>query len=78
MPTLLLWQGYRFLFYSKEDGEPPHVHVRRDRSQAKFWLDEVSLARNAGFRAHELVEIERKIKEYRDSFLDTWHEYFSE
>jgi hypothetical protein len=27
-----------FFFYSFDCNEPMHVHVRRDRQQAKFWL----------------------------------------
>jgi len=32
-------------------GEPPHVHVERENSVAKIWLDPVRLERNIGFRA---------------------------
>ena len=37
---------YRFYFYASEGNEPPHVHVRRDRATAKFWLNPVRLARS--------------------------------
>ena len=43
---------YRFHFFANERGEPRHVHVERDDSEAKFWLDPVELAANEGFRAH--------------------------
>ena len=26
MPTFLILEGYRFFFYSRENGEPPHIH----------------------------------------------------
>jgi hypothetical protein len=45
---------YWFFFYSFDCNEPMHVHVRRDRQQAKFWLAPVSLAWNHGFGAREL------------------------
>ena len=38
MPNLLQIGPYRIYFWSLENGEPPHVHVKRDRSKAKFWL----------------------------------------
>ncbi|MBP0018054.1 MAG: DUF4160 domain-containing protein [Cyanobacteria bacterium SBLK] len=38
--------SYRFYFYSHEPNEPPHIHIDRDCSSAKFWLDAVSLANN--------------------------------
>jgi hypothetical protein len=51
----------RFYFYNHEPNEPPHIHVDRDRLSAKFWLDPVSLARNIGFRAHELRDRSKPI-----------------
>jgi hypothetical protein len=41
--------------------EPPHVHVDRDNLSAKFWLNPVGLARNLGFNARELRQIERVV-----------------
>ena len=35
---------YWFFFYSFDCNEPMHVHVRRERQQAKFWLAPVTLA----------------------------------
>lgn len=49
MPTVLRWRGYQFLFYSLDDGEPPHIHVRKGRGQAKFWLSDCQLAKTEGF-----------------------------
>lgn len=54
MPTLLLWKGHRFLLYSKEIGEPPHIHVLKDGKQLKVWLRGLGVARNAGFGGHEV------------------------
>jgi hypothetical protein len=54
MPTALRSGPYRFYFYSHESNEPPHCHVDRDDSSAKFWLDPVQLAANFGFRAPAL------------------------
>ena len=30
MPTLLVWQGYKFRFYALDADEPPHVHIVKD------------------------------------------------
>lgn len=61
MPTVLRIGPYRFHFYSDEGSEPPHIHVRRDDGEAKFWLDPVRLARNDGLPAHDLREVERLV-----------------
>ena len=44
MPVALRIGPYRFYFWSRENHEPPHIHVGRDRVEAKFWLEPVALA----------------------------------
>lgn len=68
---------FRFFFYSNENNEPPHIHVRSAGSEAKFWLDPVSFAYNQGYRNHELNEIERLVADNRAVLLEAWNEYFS-
>jgi hypothetical protein len=75
VPNVLRSGPYRFYFFSHEPNEPPHVHVDRDELSAKFWLDPVELARNLGFRAHELSRLERLVQENRRDFLEAWNEH---
>ena len=75
MPTILRIGRYRFLFFSNEGAEPPHIHVKAGEDQAKFWLHPVQLAHNFGFRARELSEIERLVREHRELLLEAWHEH---
>ena len=74
MPTVLRVGRYRFFFFSNENNEPPHIHVKAESDQAKFWLEPISLASNYGFRAHELNEIERIVQEHKDELLEAWNE----
>jgi hypothetical protein len=76
VPEVLRDGRYRFFFWSNEGIEPPHVHVEAAEDEAKFWLDPVGLARNRGFRRHELTELERKVREHRTELLDAWHRHF--
>ena len=78
MPTVLRQQAFRFYFYSHEPNEPPHVHVDRENLSAKFWLETVSLARNRGFTARELRQLERIVVDNREKLLEAWHEYFGD
>ena len=55
--------------------EPMHVHVRRVRQQAKFWLAPVGLAWNHGFSARELNEIRRIIIEHETAIIGAWNEH---
>lgn len=75
MPTILRIGRYRFLFFSNENDELPHVHVKAEGDQAKFWLGSVRLASNYGFKAHELNEIERLVREHQAELLEAWHEH---
>ncbi len=66
---------YWFFFYSFDCNEPVHVHVRRDRQHAKFWLASVEFAWNSGFSARELNDIRRLIVEHELAILEAWHEH---
>ncbi len=77
MPTVLQDGPYTFLFFSSDAGEPPHIHVKRDRQIAKFWLTPVFLAKNRGFREHELNDILRLVVKHQSFLLEAWHDYFS-
>ena len=72
MPVVLRIRGYRFWFYEADLDEPPHVHVGKQASEAKYWLDTVALSKSRGFREHELTEIERILAEYRDELWNAW------
>ena len=76
MPTVLRIKGYRFGFFSADGDEPPHTHVSKEGNTAKFWLDPVQLAKDAGFSRHELNEVHGILTEHQPELLKAWHEYF--
>lgn len=77
MSTVLRKKGYRIGFFALDQGEPPHVHVMRGRQEVKYWLEPfVRMARNKGFGAHELNEIERILTAHHALLLEAWHAYF--
>jgi hypothetical protein len=80
MPNILLWKGYRFFFYSNE-GKPlegRHIHIRKDKIVAKFWLDpEPSLASCWGMTSNELNGLEYVVRENVALFRSKWDERFS-
>jgi hypothetical protein len=75
MPTVLTTGPYRFYFYSNERNEPPHIHVQRDNSFAKFWLRPIALAGSRHFASRELRAVEAIIRKHRVEFLETWNEH---
>jgi len=78
MPTILRIGPYRFFFYAGDRDEPPHVHVERDESSAKFWLDAVLLEESFGFRSSEVNRIQQLVQENREQLLRRWDEYFND
>ena len=59
MPTVPRSGPYRFLFYSSDAEEPPHVHVERDEKSVKFWLSPVRLQSSGGFTPVEVRRMKR-------------------
>ena len=52
-----------------------HVHIQRDRSTAKVWLQPVALASSHGFAAHELNEIHGIVRDNVARYLEKWNEH---
>ena len=76
MPTVLRSGPYRFFFGSLDYPEPPHVHVRREKMVAKFWLNPVVLEKAGGFSRSELNRLATLVNENRDYLLERWYEFF--
>ena len=64
-----------FFFYSFDCNEPEHVHVRRDDSVCKFWLEPIVLAGNEGFSTVELNRIRGVIKDNKIKIREAWYEH---
>ena len=78
MPTVLRHGAYRFFFHAGDRGEPPHVHVEREKMLAKFWLAPVRLSRSGDFGRKELRRIELIVNEHREQMLEAWNEFFTD
>ena len=72
MPTVLRIGPYRFHFYSRENHEPPHIHVARGDYEVKFWLQPIALAANFGFADAEVRDIQRLVEEHCDKLIDAY------
>jgi len=78
MPTVLRAGRYRACFYAGDRHEPPHVHIERDRSKAKYWLEPVALESSRGFSRAELMDIYTLISEQQVVLLEKWYDYFGD
>ena len=76
MPVVLRIGPYIFFFYSLENNEPPHIHIRREKKRAKFWLEPVELHSAYGFPPFELNRLAKMVEENRKLFLEAWNDHF--
>jgi len=75
MPTIFIKNGYRVSFYSYDLAERMHVHIFKNGCECKIWLDDLALAFNRGFKAHEVSEIRKMISERRAEIVERWLEH---
>lgn len=74
MPTVKRIGRHRFFFFSKENNEPPHIHVESAEDAAKFWLSPIELAWAVGYNSKELRQVRELVEENLDFFLEKWYE----
>ncbi len=77
MPNVLRVGKYRFFFFSKEGGEPPHIHVESGDDYAKFWLSQLSLAKSIGYNSKELGEIRIIVADNVEMMKEKWNEHLN-
>ena len=63
-------------FTRRDASEPPHVHVRRDRNHAKYWLAPTQLADDGGSGRTEIRRITRIMEGNHDMILEEWYGHF--
>ena len=75
MPTLFVFFGFRFLFYSN-DHEPVHIHIVKDDCVAKYNVNPIQQVYNHGYKKREIALIESIIEENQDVIIDRWKTFF--
>lgn len=75
MPTVKKIGPHRFFFFSKEDKEPPHIHIETAENAAKFWLSPVTLVWAVGYNSRELRQLRELVEENATLFLEKWYEH---
>ncbi|UXE59537.1 MAG: DUF4160 domain-containing protein [Woronichinia naegeliana WA131] len=78
MPTLLTVGPYRFFCYAGDQNEPPHIHIERDKSLTKFWLQPVRLQNKQGFSRVEINRIQKLVETHQEQLLRGWHDFFND
>lgn len=76
MPTVFIFFGYRFLFYSN-DHDPIHVHIVKDDCEAKYNVKPIEQIYNRGFKKQQIAIIESVIEENVEVIIDRWKTHFN-
>lgn len=76
MPTVFIFFGFRFLFYSN-DHAPIHIHVVKDGIHAKYSLFPVQLVENNGLKPKELKMVREVLEENQEVIAEHWNKYFN-
>ena len=70
-------EGYAFYFFSNENNEPRHVHVRKGDGLVKYWLDPLALADDNGrMKVQQVRRAAELVKENKTRLIKAWNEYF--
>ncbi len=77
MPTVLNQDGYRFFFFSNENGEPPHIHVSHGDAYAKVWLRPARFAYAKRLTPSQMRRVRELTEEHEDEFHDAYTRYFA-
>ncbi len=75
MPTIFIFFGFRFMFYSN-DHDPVHVHIFKDGNEAKYNVTPIGLIYNHGFKKQELALIESIVEENKEIIIERWKSHF--
>lgn len=77
MPTVLFLNGFKFFFYSNENNEPVHIHVRKGNGEGKVWLEPVAqTVWMTGFTKQEESAVWQIVADNEQLFKNKWYEYF--
>lgn len=71
-PQVYRERGFSFQMYFDEETEPPHVHIIRGDSAAKFWLTPVRLSWNKGLHSGELRWVLQQLVDQHPFFMEQW------
>jgi hypothetical protein len=78
MPTVLFINGLRFFFYSNENDEPIHIHVKKGSAVGKIWLvPKCEIAYLHGFTNAEEKNILEIVNDNFELLKTKWNEHFN-
>lgn len=77
MPVVIRLMGFKFLFYSDEGTEPPHIHVLGKGGEAKYWIKPMEKVFAKGLTRQDERRIEKAVADNLDLLNEKWNEFFN-
>ena len=74
MPTVFIQNGYRVSF-TVTTWPNVFMHVFKAGAECKVWMDDLTIAFNRGFKAHDIAEIRRFLSDRRAEIVAKWQEH---
>lgn len=74
MPTAKIIGRHRFFFFSKENNEPPHIHVEAPKMRPSFGFHRLSWYGQLDVINKELRQVRELVEENAGFFLEKWYE----
>jgi hypothetical protein len=75
MPTVLIKDGFRFFFYSREGNEPPHIHVIGKGGEMKVWLDSLDISKVYNLSPKEQRIVLEIVVSNVETFKKAWENF---
>ena len=76
MPEVFRKEGFVFFFYTNENNEPMHIHVRKAGGFAKFWLLPLELDYSKGMKTSDIRNAEEIIENNIEIIKEKWYNVF--
>ncbi len=75
MPTVLIKDGFRFFFYSREGNEPPHIHIIGKGGEMKVWLDSLDISKVYNLSPKEQRIVLEIVVSNVETFKKAWENF---
>ena len=75
MPTVLVKDGFRFFFYSREGNEPPHIHVIGKGGEMKIWLNSLDISKIYNLSPKEQRIVLEIVSSNIELFKKAWEDF---
>jgi hypothetical protein len=70
-------EGYAFYFFSNENNEPMHVHVRKGDGMVKYWLKPLAIADDNGrMKLQEVRRAQELVQLHKVRIIQAWNDHF--